>query len=1084
MMHKLQKQVFKVDYYNEAGVSQFHDKALHLFYQDLSPEMERILNKHSEPQKFIRIDNLTINLGVTYETELRTQWLSRFKEEFEKELLKRIDLIRNGLGLDGESIDHGNENDLSVLLYYLRSGTLPWYATTSNINIHALFNKLLISQPSEINSKLRSENTKEKIILRIVIQFTDDHIEKLIKVLQPAESDFIILSASEIRKSQQRDHVVKAGNKEFRNSIWEFILSYLLYEKGSYFNTREFIHSLLRKMANRFNISSLSLIQEIYKSINRLKLEPVRYRFGNLLMDIYQSDTSIAGNQAEDEINYSQIIDYLFQRGDGKQKSSGNSLDIYELIMKWMNDSPFHFRQFLIKNGDEKVLQHLIISFQEEDVQRLVRIISPSEATFVISFSDEISFLQAKQHWAGLGNSQFKIDLWVILLFVILNERKSLFSQKLFVLNALEKLSRHYNLDSTYFIDQVLALFNEQQKLFTSTYLSDLFIEIRKDFLVKTVKKVYSEYEKTKYYLEFIEKGIIKNAEEVNGNIHDYYVVTWKDKNEIIDLLVSKNPELLINWITQKLTSESRVIKFSEGLSINLLLEIIKLMPSSGKIRSKEFVKIFMDIIKTFTTDLAFAEIELCQFAFVFLVLHNREGNLEESFLSSIINHMAKKMQIKEEKLVEAFLEKLSTARGGIRKETKMFLSQEFGINQYARINHGQQKSAVENETSYFDIQKKQNPKVPGSNKSVEEASGIESSAELNDWLNLKLTSIRANDSGRIRHYLRVFFDKQNEKNWEGSSISTNHILEILAGISLTDSPFLVGYLKDLELLLNELNSVFNGISFNWIRERILFFWANEKSFQQQALSEFLINEISIRTRRSEIEIKTLLFELARKIHRRLGSTLILDLVSDDVNRINKRKETERILVPEKEKSKQKIKQTGNSETDESQTIYIANAGLVLLNPFIPVLFEKAGLISNRTFINEEMQKYAVHLLQYCVNNCEENPEYVMTLPKILCGLEPDEPIENEAQIKEEEKAIVESLLTNIISQWNILGNTKIDGLQQTFIERNGALRARENSWELEVEKRPFDMLLDKIPWTYSLIKYPWMPKPINTIWR
>jgi hypothetical protein len=178
------------------------------------------------------------------------------------------------------------------------------------------------------------------------------------------------------------------------------------------------------------------------------------------------------------------------------------------------------------------------------------------------------------------------------------------------------------------------------------------------------------------------------------------------------------------------------------------------------------------------------------------------------------------------------------------------------------------------------------------------------------------------------------------------------------------------------------------------------------------------------------------------------------------------------------------IKPDRNSEIDESETIYIANAGLVLLNPFIPLLFEKAGLVNNGIFINQETQKHAVYLLQYCVNSSEENAENVMALPKILCGLELDEPIENQALITEEEKSLVESLLTSMIRQWDILGNTGIDGLQQTFIQRNAALRAMENNLELEVEKRAFDMLLDKIPWTYSLIKFPWMTESIITLWR
>lgn len=172
------------------------------------------------------------------------------------------------------------------------------------------------------------------------------------------------------------------------------------------------------------------------------------------------------------------------------------------------------------------------------------------------------------------------------------------------------------------------------------------------------------------------------------------------------------------------------------------------------------------------------------------------------------------------------------------------------------------------------------------------------------------------------------------------------------------------------------------------------------------------------------------------------------------------------------------------TENEESEAVYIANAGLVLLNPFIRVLLERAGLMSNSAFKSEEKKMHSVQLLQFCTSNSENNAEFEMVLPKILCGIEPDEPITHETPLTEEEKNLVESLLANAISQWSTLGNTSISGLQQTFLTRKGALSSGENNWELQVEQKSFDMLLDRIPWTYSLIKYPWMQKPVRTIWR
>lgn len=173
-----------------------------------------------------------------------------------------------------------------------------------------------------------------------------------------------------------------------------------------------------------------------------------------------------------------------------------------------------------------------------------------------------------------------------------------------------------------------------------------------------------------------------------------------------------------------------------------------------------------------------------------------------------------------------------------------------------------------------------------------------------------------------------------------------------------------------------------------------------------------------------------------------------------------------------------------NMEPGNTNMMYINNAGLVLLSPFIPTLFEKAGLIANEAFRNQDKQFYAVHLLQYMIANDLNSPEYLLVLPKILCGLDINEPMQRSVSLTDSDLELSDSLLSVVISRWEILGETSTEGLQQSFLARSGVLREGEERWELEVEVKSFDMLLDQIPWRYELIHYPWMNKPLSTQWR
>ena len=85
--------------------------------------------------------------------------------------------------------------------------------------------------------------------------------------------------------------------------------------------------------------------------------------------------------------------------------------------------------------------------------------------------------------------------------------------------------------------------------------------------------------------------------------------------------------------------------------------------------------------------------------------------------------------------------------------------------------------------------------------------------------------------------------------------------------------------------------------------------------------------------------------------------------------------------------------------------------------------------------------------------------------------------------MEQPEKDMVNDLLSAIIKQWSVLGNTSIKALQETFLQREGKLSRTKNGWELIVEKKSFDILLDQLPWSISVIKNQHMTDAIYTEW-
>ncbi|CAN5791076.1 hypothetical protein BH11BAC3_BH11BAC3_18180 [soil metagenome] len=167
------------------------------------------------------------------------------------------------------------------------------------------------------------------------------------------------------------------------------------------------------------------------------------------------------------------------------------------------------------------------------------------------------------------------------------------------------------------------------------------------------------------------------------------------------------------------------------------------------------------------------------------------------------------------------------------------------------------------------------------------------------------------------------------------------------------------------------------------------------------------------------------------------------------------------------------------------ESVYINNAGIIMLHPFLQNFFTTTGLMEGQNFKDDFSKQKAVHLLQYLATGQQQLPEYLMPLNKLLCGLSAAEHIDRFIQLKPEEINEAAALLTAVIDHWKVLKNTSIEGLQETFLQRNGKLSFNEvdNYWKLVVERNAVDILLEKIPWGISYIQLPWMKYPLSVEW-
>lgn len=166
-------------------------------------------------------------------------------------------------------------------------------------------------------------------------------------------------------------------------------------------------------------------------------------------------------------------------------------------------------------------------------------------------------------------------------------------------------------------------------------------------------------------------------------------------------------------------------------------------------------------------------------------------------------------------------------------------------------------------------------------------------------------------------------------------------------------------------------------------------------------------------------------------------------------------------------------------------SLYIDNAGLVILHPFLVNLFQKLNLCNDEVWKDKESQHKAVLLTQYLITGQEIFLENELILNKLICGFSVENVINTRQKISEEEKEICNDLLSVVIEYWSVMKNSSVEALRETFLQRAGKLSLSEvHSSELWVEEKGVDVLLASLPWAIGMIQTPWMDNFLHCYWN
>lgn len=166
-----------------------------------------------------------------------------------------------------------------------------------------------------------------------------------------------------------------------------------------------------------------------------------------------------------------------------------------------------------------------------------------------------------------------------------------------------------------------------------------------------------------------------------------------------------------------------------------------------------------------------------------------------------------------------------------------------------------------------------------------------------------------------------------------------------------------------------------------------------------------------------------------------------------------------------------------------ADALYLANAGLVLLWPFVQRFADRLGLLQERQFRSPAHAVRLAVLLQCLATGDADPPEFQLPLNKLLCGLPLDASILLNDPITADEQDECLALLDGVLAAAPVLGNISRDGLRQAFLQRAGQVSTQDGHWLLRVERATHDVLIDRLPWSPAIVRLPWMPRLLQVQW-
>lgn len=1051
--HKLRTQRMELTISHPIQANEIFSLVSEICQNKLPEAIAKCLDEFSHSKDTVyAFDKIELDIEPLTPEELVNHLPERVTEQLRKVL---TEMFVNFYETVEIKVSQSSDVSFETLSYFLRNGFLPWNAKQHNLN--ALLKECISLRPRETSGVIRKDGRNSRVRVRITERFPGSQLKAIVRLIEPSHSPVIVEYHQHLVVLNQKEAIVAVPQNTLEKTLWLFILNHLLVEQQTVFNRKAFSISLLRQFSCHFNIEFVDLLHLIQVGLRQWKRELPEPFIG--LMEETISDF-IPTLLNEKLTIIKPVLNGVPTRNQEEPKArltdeSAWRTIFYELLEKEPSEVAALLREF----PDRQNKIHKIVTENNADLsKKIIRAIEPLDSSTIVKYHHNLVTIHSVDPVASATRHDIESILWAFIIIHCIENQQSQFNHKSFLKSLIFSFSSHYNLDKTDLLEKMIRSGASLQMQSASlrkcfSIMNEIFQEVSgQSHNFHQLKHSGNEHHRS------VKNRKLSFVEGLNSwtslSEKEFIKALREDKNRFASLL--------------KTSSDSSSREYLTNLSTSSFNEIIhSILPASATAIIDQFMilakKLENEIAESFATNRRYKK---CVRQAVIEVADAIEGNYN----------------ISDREIFKRLVQSLAAQSASFHYSELMAFGSAYRndpkLNQISRFmsDENQITSVLPSDGSVVDRLIKKIITAHPDHSSIL-FQGFKSVHEALTFIHTQypedLSRIVTKLSPKKREQ---FINRLREPD-----------LDLLVPFPKTGSRY-VHYIELMRewgsLLLGHNNRKEIGVA---LKRALLinYVFQQSPSFDElavQLLDLFQKYKVGDAFFEKMNEWTLPRFGDATKAIQKIEKQVIQGIAKSSA--LKKKTERLKSLKEALQKANEKDVNMENAplEKDSADGIYIANAGLVLIHPYLSFLFEQTQLMENGHFKTPAAAMRGIAMLHYTATGQQAFKEEDHVLNKLLCGVSVGE---NSVGMKltEEEIKMIDGMLTALAEHWAVIKNSSQDDVRGNWLLREGRLRETDNYWELTVKRQAQDILMSSLPFTLSPVKYSWMKKMIMIHW-